>query len=320
MLTSIRQGEAMRLRRRYPGPHGRDARPAIAAAVLPAAAIATAITLAVLAPVVAPAVAHAGTSMTASLVSDGLVRTYRVHVPPAPLMGPGRPLVVVLHGRGGSGAQAERAYGFDALADREGFVVAYPDGVERGWNDADLDRHADVDDVAFLTRLVDDLSTRYAVEPHRVYVAGMSNGGFMAERLACEMPDRIAAVGVVAASRRAACPGARPVSVMHVHGLRDRLVRYAGASGGAIGAYPSLPSLASGWRHVDGCRPLPVVRTAGVVRRAEARGCALGTDVVLVTIATAGHEWPGGRRAATPAATFDATAELWAFFEEHPRP
>lgn len=307
----------MRTASRHPGRRARDARGTVPVTIGPTLAMVAAVAVAALA---APVAALAGPSTAGSLVSDGLVRTYRVHVPPALPAGSRPPLVLVLHGHGGTGAQAERAYGFDALADREGFVVAYPDGVDRGWNDADLDRHADVDDVAFLRRLVDELSARHAIDPDRVYVAGMSNGGFMAERLACDLPDRIAAIGAVAASRRSACPTAEPVSVMHVHGLRDRLVRYAGASGGAIGAYPSLPSLVSGWREVDGCQRSPAVTVRGVVRRAESRDCAAGTDVVLVTIATAGHEWPGGLRAATTTATFDTTAELWAFFAAHPRP
>ncbi|MCU0506319.1 MAG: hypothetical protein MUE82_11240, partial [Chloroflexi bacterium] len=110
-----------------------------------------------------PGAAVAAPSSSGSLAVGGLARTYRVHVPAA-LRPDARPaLVLVLHGHGGSGAQAERAYGFDALADREGFVVAYPDGIAGGWNDAEMDRHADVDDVAFLGALLDELVARHAV-------------------------------------------------------------------------------------------------------------------------------------------------------------
>jgi polyhydroxybutyrate depolymerase len=225
----------------------------------------------------------------------------------------------VLHGHGGTGEQAARSTGFDAEAERGRFLVVYPDGIDRGWHDDDLERLPAVDDVAFLRLLIADLSWRHAVDPARVYVAGMSNGGFMAERLACDLPGAIAAIGPVAASRRAACEPPRPVSVMHVHGLRDPLVRFGGSSGGAIGTYPSLSALTASWRATDGCDATPIVGGAGPVRRETSARCARGTAVVLVTIATAGHEWPGGTRARTPAATFDTTHELWRFFSAHPK-
>ncbi len=281
--------------------------------------LAAAVAVASIAVPVGSGSAQGASRTTGTVASDGSVRTYRLYVPGSLRPGSQRALVLVLHGFGGSAAQAERAYGWDAEASRHGFVVAYPQGLRRAWNDAGLDRQPKVDDVAFLVRLIDRLSTRFAVEPGRVYVAGMSNGGFMAERLACDAADRLAAIGAVAASRRAACAPSRPVSVMHVHGLEDPLVAWAGSAGGPIGAYRSQPAIAAGWRAVDDCGAVTVAGTGGKVRRETAEGCAEGTGVVLVTIASAVHEWPGATRAPTSAATYDTTAELWRFFAAHPR-
>jgi polyhydroxybutyrate depolymerase len=266
-----------------------------------------------------PPAAGAGSMARGTLRSDGMTRTYRLYVPASLDRSRPAPLVLVLHGHGGTGEQVARSSGFDAEADRGRFIVAYPDGVDRGWHDADLDRLPDVDDVAFVRDLIADVASRFDVDPTRVYVAGMSNGGFMAERVACDLPDVVAAIGAVAASRRAPCDAERPVSVMHVHGMRDRLVRYGGSTGGAIGAYPSQPALAGSWRTTDDCTGAPVVETTGVLRRETAVACRAGTAVVSVAIRTAGHEWPGGAGARTPARTFDTTHELWLFFAAHPR-
>jgi polyhydroxybutyrate depolymerase len=271
--------------------------------------------------IVGPAtVTAAGSASRGTIVSDGIARTYRLYVPGSLRAGVRPPLVVVLHGHGGTSEQVARSSRFDAEAERGRFIAAYPDGIDHGWNDADLGRLPDLDDVGFIRRLIDALIARYRVDPARVYAAGMSNGGFMAERLACDLPDRVAAIGAVAASRRAECASDRPVSVMHVHGVRDPLVRYDGSDGGAIGAYPSQSTLAGWWRAVDGCAGTPRVASVGVVRREVATACDAGTAVVAVAIRTAGHEWPGGTGARTPASTFDTTHELWTFFAAHPRP
>lgn len=140
-------------------------------------------------------------STTASIRVGGVTRTYRLFVPTG-LTGPA-PLVVVLHGGYGSGAQAETAYHWDDRATAGGFVVAFPDGLHRSWNagggccgQAGRDG---VDDVAFLTALVAEVGRRASVDPRRVYATGMSNGGIMTYRLACET-DLFAAVAPVAAT------------------------------------------------------------------------------------------------------------------------
>ena len=153
------------------------------------------------------------------LTIGGLQRTYVLHLPPGPPNG----LVLNLHGAGMTGNQQADLTGYNSVADRYGFVVAYPDGFDTTWADgrgASLPDRQGVDDVGFLSTLIDQLSRAYAVPPGRVFVTGMSAGGFMANRLACERADLVTAIAPVSGTLGAGfpCAPSRPVSVMAVHG------------------------------------------------------------------------------------------------------
>ena len=242
---------------------------------------------------------------TRTIVVDGRERAFRLYRPAV------RPaaLVVMLHGGLGSARQAEAQYGWNELADREGFAVVYPDGLDRVWNVGGgcCGRSAatGVDDVEFIRALVAAVRPELAVDRGRVYATGMSNGGMLAYRLACDT-DLFAAIGPVAATLLGSCPSPDPVSVIHVHGSADRRVRYDGAPGEGVGRIDgvAVPDLNANWRGVDRCDP-PTAVTDGAITRSEAT-CADGRGVALVTVAGAGHEWPG-----------DTTATIWRFFAEH---
>src|SRR5579862_9508512 len=140
-------------------------------------------------------------SLTLHLTSGGLERTYHLYRPSSLTQGERAPLVVMLHGGYGSGAQAEKDYGWDREAEAHRFIVAYPDGIGRSWNAGMCcgpARSRAVDDVGFVTAMVHDIERTQNADPARVYVAGMSNGAMMAYRLACEAPFPIAAAGSVA--------------------------------------------------------------------------------------------------------------------------
>jgi polyhydroxybutyrate depolymerase len=267
----------------------------------------------------------AAASASGTLQVDGETRTYRLHrpdeLPDAPA------LVVVVHGGGGSGRQAERSYGWDALADDEGFLVAYPDGLNRTWNagggccgQAAAD---DVDDVAFLEALVTELSDNAGVDPDRVFITGMSNGAMMAYALACAS-DVVAAIAPVAGTMLADCPDPDPVSLLHIHGTADSLVPLDGSRGeGPVHVDgPPITTVIDRWRSVDDCTPATVT-TVGPVQHSFA-GCAEGREVQLTTIDGAGHQWPGADVARNesdpPSTALDATATIWRFFEANPRP
>jgi polyhydroxybutyrate depolymerase len=251
---------------------------------------------------------HNATVHTISV--GGLERSYRLYKPTG--LPTAATLVVMLHGGFGNGEQAERAYGWDKLADSSKFVVAYPDGVNRAWNVngggcCGKPAKDGIDDIAFITAAVGDIKTNVGIDASRVYATGISNGGIMSYTLACNTTI-FAAIGPDAATQLDTCRVPHPTSVMHIHGSADRLVRYYGGPGAGVAHIngPPVPELNAFWRNVDQCGP-PAVTTSGPLTTSTA-GCADNRSVVLVTVDGGGHEWPGF-----------ATQKLWEFFAAHPR-
>jgi polyhydroxybutyrate depolymerase len=270
-------------------------------------------------------------SSAGTLASGGRTRTYRIYRPASLVPGSPAPLVVFLHGGFGDGAQAEGAYGWDAAADAGRFVVVYPDGVSKAWNGGTccgVPQQQGIDDVGFIRDLVATAEAALPIDPARVFATGISNGGIMAYRLACET-DLFAAIGPDSATQLVACTGASPTSVIAIHGLADTRVPYAGGMGSGVGHVdgPAVPTVLAGWRTTDGCGD-PSSTTVGVVTTSVA-GCPQGRAVELITVAGAGHQWPGGKCmdplvAAVlgldqPSTALDATAVIWAFFAAHPK-
>lgn len=275
------------------------------------------------------------------LTVDGRERTYRLYVPASLPDGP-VPLFVALHGGGGSADRFAGTNHVEDLADEEGFVVVHPDGVDLGsprrdggvWNGGVCCGPAardGVDDVAFVAALVDRIAGDRPIDPARVHAFGHSNGGIMSYRLACELADRIAGIGVVAGTLGVeGCRPSRPVSVVHVHGDADRHVPIQGGAGPDSVAGVDFPPPRDGFAVLAagiGCPP-----PADAERTTPGDGdltvedlsCDDGTAARFVTIAGADHPWPGGtgrprRRAGDTYAGYDATAELVDFLLAHPR-
>lgn len=267
----------------------------------------------------APAETQAGVKHT---IGD---RSYLLTVPGNLPSGPVR-LVVMLHGGFGSGSQAEKSYGWDALAASKGFVVAYPDGIGRAWNVGagccgKPGREA-TDDVAFIRAVVTDVSSRLNIDPARIYATGMSNGALLSYRLACDT-DLFAAIAPVAGTILGECDSPAPISVLEIHGMDDKSVRMDGGTGSGVAAIDGLPvqDVAKLWRAVNNCEPSDAT-TVGLVTTSTAT-CPAGRAVTLITIAGAGHQWPGSdavRDGAVPPSTaLDATSTIWAFFAAHSR-
>jgi polyhydroxybutyrate depolymerase len=265
------------------------------------------------------------------------VRTYAAHVPATDDASDARPLVIVFHGGRGTGDGIRRVTGFDGIADANGFVVAYPDGFSNSWNDGrgSTDAaNAGVDDVAFVTALIDDLATRTPIDERRVYVTGLSNGGMMSMRLACELSSRIAAAAPVGANMpaglTAACAPTRAVPVMLVHGDADPLLPRAGGlapfdDGGVL--LSTVESMAF-WNDVGGCPQEPsstdtvdIVDDGTTIVRERWTGCRDVAENRFYDVVGGGHTWPGGlqylpeARIGRTSADLDAGQEMWDFFE-----
>ncbi|HRG97480.1 MAG TPA: PHB depolymerase family esterase [Polyangiaceae bacterium] len=290
--------------------------------------------------------AGVGVDETRTVAWGGRERRYLVHAPPRASGSALRALVLSLHGGGGHAEGVAAQTGFSAAADREGFVVAYPDGVDKGWNDGragvpSTAAKESVDDVGFLTAVLDDLTGgALGVDPSRVYVTGISNGAFMSSRFACERSERVAAIGLVAGTMgpelAATCRLARPVAVIAFLGTADPLVPYEGGvvhlgpfeRGRTASARDAMRVFSTQNRCGELGAPTPVADRDpddGSIARVEAAACAEDTSVQLYTLEGGGHTWPGGKQY-LPARLVgrvnrdvDATATMWAFFREHGR-
>ncbi len=273
-----------------------------------------------------------------ALVHNGITRTYVVRTPSAmPSRNVRIPLVLVLHGGGGNAFNAERMTGFTKQAKTRGFIVAYPEGTGRfngkllTWNAGHCCGYAmknRTKDVDFIGTLIDKLIAEYPIDPRRVYVTGMSNGGMMAHRLGIELAHKLAAIApVVATVFGDEVRPRHPVSAIMINGMLDESVPYQGGpSGGrfadAWDGVPARPALeqAGFWANVNGCgkEPAKLDRGRYVLWRYR---CPAGRAVEIYLVKDNGHAWPGGqkgsRRGDAPSSALSATEVIWEFFETH---
>ena len=279
---------------------------------------------------------------------DELERRYFLHVPPGLPADKAVPLVLMFHGGGGRPAFAERESRFSELADREGFLVAYPEGIGQSWNDGRGDlglaaQRDNVDDVAFVAALLDDVAGRHEVDPRRVFATGMSNGAIFSHTLAARLSTRIAAIapvtgGIAQAFSESFAPE-QPVSVLILQSTADPLVPYDGGPirkrGGAERAgILSTAETVRKWVEHNGAKAKAVV--AELPDTDPQDGCRVqtfthsggrkGSSVVLYRIEGGGHTWPGGlqylpeRFIGKVCRDISATEVIWNFFKAHGRP
>lgn len=269
-------------------------------------------------------------------------RSFLLHVPPRYQPDSPLPLVVVIHGAFSTGGQTEAETGFSALADEERFLVAYPEGIGlfglfQHWNAGHCcGKAADeqVDDVGFLAEVISTVRQKLAVDPGRIYMAGMSNGGMLTYRFAVERSGDLAALAVVSGTigstfgddgqpRGLPQPGCT-VPVIVVHGLDDDTIP---AKGGDTlrpqGMRSFLPAAdaCDFWRTANGCEQEPLTETFhnGSVHRLAWNRCRDGSSVEYYQLAEWGHQWPAPwftNRLATdhPLRGFDVTRRIWEFF------
>jgi polyhydroxybutyrate depolymerase len=279
----------------------------------------------------------------------GRERDYIAHLPPQVASGAPLPLLLAPHGGGGRASHMDDLTHLASIADREGFLAVYPDAIDRNWNDGRPDSGSkaaeeNIDDVGFLRAVIADVSARVAVDPSRVYAAGISNGAIMSNRLACEASDVIAAVGLVVGTAPVGfeswCAPGRPVPLISFLATDDPLVPFDGGEISAIfgivkrGKVVSAAGLTAFWTSNNGCGPdaavsaLPDASTAddSTVERHTWAGCEGGAEVVLYRLEGAGHTWPGGKQYLSPWLVgttnrdIDASKLMWDFFRKHSLP
>lgn len=294
--------------------------------------------------------AHAAELEKRTAVHGGLSREYWLYDPRSAGGGEKRPLVIVLHGGGGKAAKFDvmtgRENSFNALADREDILIAYPQGIKKSWNDgreaAQVGAQgAGIDDAGFLSGLIDTLVNSRNVDPKRVYAVGPSNGGHMANRLACDMPGKVAAVGIVIGQMPtkylAKCKPAKPVSVLIMNGTEDPLVPYDGGAVKVLGQERghdiSTEDTFAFWaKHAGADAPqaikaklLPDEDPDDNTRVSLKSYEGAQSSVALYTVTGGGHTWPGGKQYLFKAMVgrvshdINATEVIWEFFKNSVR-
>ena len=261
--------------------------------------------------------------VTGTLTHDGVERSYRLFIPPANTTGGAAlPLVFNLHGFGSNANQQEFYSGMNMVADTAGFFVCYPNGRSNAWN-VGWEFGSTADDVGFISALIDELSANYDIDPQRIYSCGMSNGGFMSYRLACELNHRIAAIasvtGSMVPSYFGSCNPGRAVPAMEIHGTADDVVPYEGEPGISL----HIDTVVQYWATNNTCNPnpasqaLPDVDTGdgSTVTRFDYNDCENGHQVSLLRVTGGGHTWPGTifNLGATNQ-DINASVEIWRFF------
>jgi polyhydroxybutyrate depolymerase len=274
-----------------------------------------------------------------SLNVDGRKRSYVLHLPSSYNNKTKMSLVIVLHGGGGNAENIMTMTDFSTKSDAAGFIVVYPNGTSRFNNDKLLTWNAgnccgyaldnNVDDVAFIRALIDELLSRLAVDPARIYATGMSNGGMMCYLLGCQLSDKIAAIAPVAgAMGMDNCYPTQPVSVIIFHGTADEHVLYNGGEplkkvDNHTRIDKSVSYAVNFWVNANDCSPVPQKEVVGTIIEETYSDGKDGSEVVLYTIIDGKHAWPGGTQGwlggDVPTKEISATNLIWDFFANHPK-
>ena len=296
-------------------------------------------------------------------------RLYKVHVPAGYRKDTPTPLVIVFHGGGGSAQGSIDFFKLNPKADLQNFIVVYPEGTGKrvagkifaSWNAGKCCPPAtirNIDDVGFISMMIDELKKNFAIDAKRIYATGFSNGALICYRLACQLSEKIAAIAVGGAHDAFPdCHPQRPVPILHFHGTLDNCGLYnGGVCGGCFADYlhsmglpadrnaslwncKPVPEYINEWRGIDGCSgEAKVVYQKGSATCISYDQCSANAEVVLCTLEGSGHTWPGGdygnkmcqrnknsrlcqewiNTVGTVNKDLSANDMLWEFFKKHP--
>lgn len=256
-----------------------------------------------------------------NFIFDGINRSWIVFLPVDFNSEETMPLMIVLHGHTQDAQEIMEFSDFNTIADTGKFVVVYPEGIGNAWNVGFPDG-SDANDVGFLSALIDTLHQQYNIDLNRVYSTGLSNGGFMSYRLACELGNRIAAIAPVSGTMTEgsfnSCSPRRQVPVLHIHGSDDVVVSYAGGLG-----KKSVEEVLLLWIKNNNCPPVPVIENlpdlvaeGSTVQRFKWASAEKCSEVILLKVINGGHTWPGSIGVTGVGNTnrdIVASSEIWNF-------
>lgn len=263
---------------------------------------------------------------------NGYERFYDVYLPPAYQPGNSLPVVIDLHYLGGDARDEDTLTQFNPIADTADFIVCHPWGQGTNWNAGFASPYwTGPGDTLFISQMIDSLVSKYSVNQRRVYVVGMGQGGFMANRIGCELDRKVAAVasvgGAMADSAQFYCNSNRPVSVMLINGTADSVINYYS---GSPGFWQPIDSLVQFWVQRNGCTPipssgsLPDLVNEGSTIETETWTCPDSTELLLYRVVNGGFAWPGATDSLPNSGIINqdinAASEVWNFFKRFELP
>lgn len=262
------------------------------------------------------------------LHDQGKLRTYYFYTPKSYNPDRPMPLVLVFHGDDGNGRSISNVTRFNELAEQKGFIVVYPDGIDQKWS-LRGNGQGRVDDVLFVSALIDHLQQQINIDNHKVYATGFSRGGILTQALACKLPDKIAGFASVAGSLpvrlKPNCQPQTSISMLMINGTNDRDVLYEGNDHTQRGALVSISDMVDFWRSHDQCTlsNASLKFSKDQVKTALYTGCNGNSEVWQLAVVNGGHFWPGGSSTDESVNKFNAklglnaSETIWNFFQRH---
>jgi polyhydroxybutyrate depolymerase len=278
-----------------------------------------------------------------NLTIDGNDRSFIVYLPTGYNNSGKMPLIFAIHGGSGTPEGMINIANFKPIAERDKVVLVYPAGIQKNWNDGrpTTPNQLGINDVRFFNQLCDYMIANYPVDGAKIYATGISNGGFMASRLGCELSNRIAAIAVNAATIEATtiapnCNPGRPVPALYIHGTADPLVPFTGgqmtANGTAGGTILSHFQAIDNWVTINACNAAPnvtdlpdIANDGTTIKQRIYGGGRNGSEVVSYVVLNGGHTWPQGFQYLNEAIIgktsqdMNATEAIWNFFKKFKR-
>ena len=268
-------------------------------------------------------------TINGTIIHDGIVRTYKLYVPSSYSGNIAVPLLFNFHGYT-SNSNEQMIYGnFRNIADTANFLVVHPQGTLDNTNTTHFNvgwGGSTVDDVGFTEALIDSLSAAYSIDQNRIYAVGMSNGGFMSFRLACELSSKIAAVGSVTGSMTPStlgnCNASHPMPIIQIHGTTDPTVPYNGSAGWTA----SVTNILNHWVTFNNCSPAPTVVNVpntnvldgSTVEKYTYENGDNCSEVVHYKVTNGQHTWPGSIfNFAGTNYDINASVEIWNFISKY---
>ncbi len=268
-----------------------------------------------------------------SLTVDGLNRTFTLNLPPNYYENSNFPLVIALHGGGGSGEQCEKDYSLTEKANAENFSIVYPDGMQsdgllrlRTWNAGtccDYAADKNIDDVRFISTMIDEILKSYKINPKKVYATGMSNGAMMSYKLACEIPNKITAIAAVSGpmSLLNECKSTKSIPILHLHSVLDQKVPVNGGTGIAGNTFPAVAAGLTTWSKLNECKTLAkVVKDDEKYKLTQWLDCKNSAIITYYLTKDGGHSWPGSIKsrvaADEPSTVIKANDLIFDFFKQ----